>query len=119
MNLTDLEWPAGEFVRIAKWYEDGYHGLMVMRHENTIYNWDMDRVGETFPHYIANVAVPGKLSQECLAEASRVTFYRMTSPGTMEEVIDIPFRLPSPEVNMTLVELTRAMLAELSRKLDS
>lgn len=100
MRITDLTWPSpGAPATIARWYQGGSRGLIVSRSQRTVYDWDMDNVGETLPVYIAAVYVPRKLAgSPGFREASNVTLYRLTGADTMEELVSVPFFSPPVEV---------------------
>ncbi|MBA7622852.1 hypothetical protein ES703_30239 [subsurface metagenome] len=96
MNITDLQWPGpGDPQKIARFADEGNRGLIVARHGRRVYDWDMDRLGETLIPYITTVYVPGKLAGDPkLVEANNVTLYHMTGSNSMQELFTVPFFSP-------------------------
>ncbi len=121
MNITDLQWPnPGDPTQIAVWANQGTRGLIVARSGRKVCDWDMvnTQIAETFLVYIATQFVPGKLKKESrFLEASTVSLYSMTGPGTMGELASVPFFSPplSPEeLGNQLLSPVQEVVAEMT-----
>lgn len=126
MNVRDLTWPnPGDPDKIAQWFDEGSRGLLVTRANSKVYDWDMDMAGETFPLYIAHIAVPKKLAGlPGFREATAVTFYRVVGRDlSIVEFISVPFLAPPipgrgtlPRVIMSPAQdLADSMIAEVQK----